>query len=70
MMPSTPQKRLSVPTKFGECQKIRQRILTVPNLEVLNPIFGFLRVGIPVHKPYTIYIGEDSSILGTTEIFG
>ena len=64
MRPSTPQKRLSVPTKFGWCQKIRQRILTVPNLEVLNPDFGFLRVGIPVHKPYihTAYIGEDSSI--------
>ena len=38
----------------------------------LNLTAGYLGGGIPLHKPfpYSLYHGEDSSILGTNEKFG
>ena len=37
-----------------------------------EPCKAVLRVDIPLHKPYpySLYHGEDSSILGTNEMFG
>ena len=44
----------------------------VPKVQVLNLKKLFWGVGFPLHKPYpySLYSGEDSSILGTNEMFG
>ena len=49
--------------------------LGIKNRGILNLIRRLLGVGLPLHKPYPyslyrLYIGEDSSSLGTNEMFG